>query len=96
MPTNDHYQPKTLWAKIGITPGILEIIEDSKLSDFEIEHNIFVEPYREFWKKIFGSIFYILEILAGFVILALVRFEREGHAGHFRTGWQNIFNPKPP
>ena len=59
-------------------------------TDFEAESNLFVEPYRELWKKLLGTAFYILQILVGLIILAFVRYEREGLAGHFRTALNQL------
>ena len=36
-------------------------------------NNLFVEPYQELWKKILGTILHVLQILAAFVILILIR-----------------------
>ena len=54
------------------------------------EPNPFVEPYEELWKKVLGTIMYIIQILCGIVILTLIKYEREGYAGSFRTALNQL------
>ena len=60
------------------------------MTDFEAEKNLFIEPYRELWKKVLGTVFYIIQILAGLIIQAFIIYERDGHAGHFRTALNQL------
>ena len=88
--------------KLWLTKSVLyfpfEITDFIKLDqvkiDFVSQNNIFMEPYEELWKKILGTAIYFLEILAGFVILALIKYERGGHVGHFRTAFNQLISWK--
>ena len=53
-----------------------------------------MEPYEELWKKILGTTIYFLEVLAGLVILALIKYKRGGHVGHFRTAFNQLISWK--
>ena len=48
-------------------------------------NNLFKEPYQELWKKVLGTIFYLLQTVMGLIPFTLAIFEREGYGGHFRT-----------
>ena len=48
-------------------------------------NNLFKEPYQELWKKVLGTIFYLLQTVLGLIPFTLAIFEREGYGGHFRT-----------
>ena len=88
--------------KIWLTKSVLdcpfEITDFIKLdqvkNEFVSQNNIFMEPYEELWKKILGTAIYFLEVLAGFVILALIKYERGGHVGHFRTAFNQLISWK--
>ena len=67
-----------------------EISSKDKLGDLIAEDNLFFEPYQELWKKILGTTFYIIEVLAGLFLIALIKYESGGHAGHFRTAFNQL------
>ena len=47
------------------------------LEHFVSENDLFVEPYKEPWKKILGTAFYAVQVVAGFVLLTFIRYESE-------------------
>ena len=47
------------------------------LEHFVSENDLFVEPYKEPWKKILGTAFYAVQLVAGFVLLTFIRYESE-------------------
>ena len=75
-------------------------IDNAILAGFEVrngssenimnEINSFIEPYDELWKKILGTLMYVIQIFCGLVILTLIRYEREGYAGSFRTALNQL------
>ena len=67
-----------------------EISLEDKLEDLIAEDNLFFEPYQELWKKILGTTFYIIEVFAGLLIIALIKYESGGHAGNFRTAFNQL------
>ena len=54
------------------------------------EINSFIEPYYELWKKILGTLMYVIQIFCGLVILTLINYERRGYAGSFRTALNQL------
>ena len=70
---------------------IEEIVKfDDFQNDFEDQNNMFIEPYEDPWKKSLGTLIYMFEVVAGFVILALIKYETGGHVGHFRTALNQL------
>ena len=65
-------------------------ISKDKLKDLIAEDNVFFEPYQELWKKILGTTFYIVEMIAGLFIIVLIKYESGGHAGNFRTAFNQL------
>ena len=57
-----------------------------------IEENdeILIDPFNALWKKLLGTVFYILQVFGGLIILSFVRYETQGHAAHFRTALNQI------
>ena len=45
------------------------------LEHFVSENDLFVEPYKELWMKILGTVFYAVQVMAGFTLLAFIRYE---------------------
>ena len=48
---------------------------------FISENDLFVEPYKELWKKILGTAFYAVQVVAGFILLTFIRYERYVNTG---------------
>ena len=46
---------------------------------------IWNDPYDSVWLKLFAAIFYTVEVLASLIMLAFVKYETSGLAGHYRT-----------
>ena len=65
-----------------------EKVDDELIGDFVAENNSFVEPFQELWKKILGTLFYILQMLVGLILLAFIQYENE--YGHFRTALNQL------
>ena len=87
-----------IWLTKSVSNCSFEITDFIKLdqvkNEFVSQNNIFVEPYEELWKKILGTAIYFLEVLAGLVILALIKYERGGHVGHYRTAFNQLISWK--
>ena len=61
--------------------------------EFEIaqmNNEMLLDPFNSLWKKILGTVFYILQFLGGLIILSFIRYETQGHAAHFRTALNQI------
>ena len=59
-----------------------EVIEELK------GENLFVEPFDELWKKLFGTGCFILQLLASLITLSFVAYEWQGNGVTHRT----VFN----
>ena len=57
---------------------------------FISENDLFVEPYKELWKKILGTAFYVVQVVSGFILLTFIRYERGGYAGSFCTSLNQL------
>ena len=60
------------------------------LEHFVSENDLFVEPYKELWIKILGTTFYAVQVVAGFILLTFIRYERGGYAGSFCTALNQL------
>ena len=63
------------------------------IETFEItkeNEEFFVDPYNLLWKKILGTVFYILQLFGALIVLSFIRYETQGHAAHFRTALNQI------
>ena len=52
--------------------------------------NIFAEPLTELWKKLFGTVTYMLTSFCGLVMLVFVGYERQGLASNYRTALNQL------
>ena len=63
------------------------------IEEFEINqmnNEMFLDPFNSLWKKILGTVFYILQLLGGLIVVSFIRYETQGHAAHFRTALNQI------
>ena len=56
----------------------------------EIEHNLFVEPFAELWKKLIGTIAFMLNSIGCVIMLTFVGLERQGFGSYYRTALNQI------
>ena len=64
----------------------------AKTDDFYIENDqsLLMDPFNEPWKKILGTIFYVIEVLGGLVFLSFIRYESQGNLAQFRTALNQL------
>ena len=63
------------------------------MEEFEIaieNNDISLDPFNSLWKKILGTVFYILQFMGGLILASFIRYETQGHAAHFRTALNQI------
>ena len=56
----------------------------------EIEPNLFAEPFTELWKKLLGTIAFILNSIGCVIMLTFVGLERQGFGSHYRTALNQL------
>ena len=77
---------KIQYSNQSLIPSNFEFDDQMKFVNLNVNsNNLFKEPYEELWKKVLGTIFYLLQIVMGLIPFTLAIFEREGYSGHFRT-----------
>ena len=64
----------------------------AKTDDFYIKNDqsLLVDPFNEPWKKILGTIFYVIEVLGGLVFFSFIRYESQGNLAQFRTALNQL------
>ena len=64
----------------------------AKTDDFYIENDqsLLMDPYNEPWKKILGTISYVIQLLGGLVMLSFIRYESQGNLAQFRTALNQL------
>ena len=79
---------------VGFDFSLLSGYQDKlSIETFEItkeNEEFFVDPYNLLWKKILGTVFYILQLFGALIVLSFIRYETQGHAAHFRTALNQI------
>ena len=56
----------------------------------EIEVNLFVEPFTELWKKLLGTIAFMLNSIGCVIMLTFVGLERQGFGSYYRTALNQL------
>ena len=56
----------------------------------EIELNIFAEPFTELWKKLLGTIAFMLNSIGCVIMLTFVGLERQGFGSYYRTALNQL------
>ena len=54
------------------------------------DNEMLIDPFNAHWKKVLGTVSYILQVFGGLFVLAFIRYETQGHAAHFRTALNQI------
>ena len=54
------------------------------------EPNLFVEPFTELWKKLLGTIAFMLNSIGCVIMLMFVGLERQGFGSYYRTALNQI------
>ena len=64
----------------------------AKTDGFYIENDqsLLVDPFNEPWKKILGTVSYVLQILGGFVLMSFIKYESQGNLAQFRTALNQL------
>ena len=64
----------------------------AKNDDFYIENDqsLLVDPFNEPWKKILGTVSYVLQVLGGLVLMAFIKYESQGNLAQFRTALNQL------
>ena len=64
----------------------------AKTYDFYIENDqsLLMDPYNEPWKKILGTISYVIQLLGALVMLSFIRYESQGNLAQFRTALNQL------
>ena len=56
----------------------------------EIELNLFAEPFTELWKKLLGTIAFVLNLIGCLIMLTFVGLERQGFGSYYRTALNQL------
>ena len=56
----------------------------------EIELNLFAEPFTELWKKLLGTIAFVLNLIGCVIMLTFVGLERQGFGSYYRTALNQL------
>ena len=71
--------------------NIAEMFVIGNLTDqSKIERNLFAEPFTELWKKLLGTIAFMLNSIGCVIMLMFVGLERQGFGSYYRTALNQI------
>ena len=67
----------------------MEVIGNST-DQSEYELNLFAEPFTELWKKLLGTIAFMVNSIGCVIMLTFVGLERQGFGSYYRTALNQI------
>ena len=73
-----------------ISNGIQVNFSIEKFDIIQKDNEILIDPFNTLWKKVLGTVSYILQVFGGLIVLSFIRYETQGHAAHFRTALNQI------